>query len=155
MNKNDTGIEKEIISFFPTQTSKELKTFEIKQILSRSSFNIQLYVFKEGTSEEFLHFIHKFFPSKKQVWLQYLPKLESELEQLLQTNSQNEWNRIKCIVSPSSQTIATFNERNIVYKMLYIPDSVVIDNNKKYIQRVQKMIKIQYPSSSTGCNTST
>ena len=43
---NDTGIEKETLSFYPTHTENEIKTIEIKYTLSGSSFKLQLPTFK-------------------------------------------------------------------------------------------------------------
>ena len=51
MNKSDSRIEKEIISFYPDKDRKGFKTIEIKYTLSGSNFKLQLPVFNEGTAE--------------------------------------------------------------------------------------------------------
>ena len=114
--KNDIGIKKETILFFPIDSSKEKKTIEIKYTLSGSSFKFQLSVFKEGTPEDFLHFLHEFSRSKNKLGYKTYEKLESDLEQILQGNARKERNMIKGTVSPGSQTIAVFNERIFAYK---------------------------------------
>ena len=75
MSEADTGIEKETIAFYPSTTITEPKTVEIKFTLSGSSFKIQLPTFKQGTAEEFLHFLHKFSEAKTKLGYNTCPKL--------------------------------------------------------------------------------
>ena len=89
MNDLDTGIEKEIISFYPSDTVAT-KTIEIKFSLSGSSFKLQLPTFNHGSAEEFLHFLYEFNEAKGKLGYNTCPKLESGLEQLLQENTHNE-----------------------------------------------------------------
>ena len=64
MSEADTGIKKETIAFYPSTPNTEPKTVEIKFMLSGSAFKIQLPTFKQGNTEEFLHFLHKFSEAK-------------------------------------------------------------------------------------------
>ena len=128
MSELDAGIERETIPFYLTKTDKDLKTLEIKYTLSNSLFKLQLPIFKEGTPEEFLHFIHKFTQAKSKLGYNSSQKLESGLEQLLQGNARQEWNTIKNTTLPGIQTIASFNERINSYKKNYIPDPSMINN---------------------------
>ena len=87
MNKSDSGIEKEIISFYPEKDKKHSKTIEIKYTISGSTFKLQLPIFNEGSAEEFLHFIHEFLEAKGKLGYNTCQKLESGLEQVLQGNA--------------------------------------------------------------------
>ena len=64
MSELGTGIERETITFYPTKSERDLKTLEIKYTLSGSAFKLQLPIFKEGSPEEFLHFVHKISKAK-------------------------------------------------------------------------------------------
>ena len=86
MSKLDTGIEQESIPFYLTKSEKDFKTLEIKYTLSGSIFKLQLPIFKEGSPEEFLHFIHEFTQAKNKLGYGNSQKLESGLEQLIQGN---------------------------------------------------------------------
>ena len=121
MNDLDTGIEKETISFYPSNPTVT-KTIEIKFSLSGSSFKLQLPVFKQGNADDFLHFLHEFHEAKGKLGYNTCPKLESGLEQLLQGNVRNEWNTIKQTVSPNTRTVAVFNEQIDAFKKIYVPD---------------------------------
>ena len=90
MNKSDSGIEKEIIPFYPEKESKTPKTIEIKYSISGTTFKLQLPVFNEGTAEEFLHFINEFMEAKLKLGYGTCQKLESGLEQILQGNARQE-----------------------------------------------------------------
>ena len=92
---NDTGIEKEIIAFYPNQTEDDAKTIEIKYSLSGSSFKLQLPTFKQGNAEKFLHFIHEFMQARNKLGYNTCQKLESGLKQLLQGDARNKWHTIK------------------------------------------------------------
>ena len=86
----DLGIEKETINFYPNQTQAEIKTIKIKFTLSGSSFKLQILIFKQGNSEEFLHFIHGFMQTKSKLGYNTCQKPESGHEKLLQGNARNE-----------------------------------------------------------------
>ena len=60
MSELDTGIERETIPFYPTKAERDSKSLEIKYSLSGSTFKLQLPIFKEGSPEDFLHFIYEF-----------------------------------------------------------------------------------------------
>ena len=126
MSELDTGIEKETISFYPSETTTP-KTVEIKYSLSGSSFKLQLPIFSQGNAEDFLHFLHEFNEAKNKLGYTTYAKLESGLEQLLQGNAKNEWNTIKGTVSPDSQSVNSFKERISTFKRIYVPDTSAID----------------------------
>ena len=90
MSELDAGIERETIPFYPTKLERDIKTLEIKYTLSGSIFKLQLPIFKEGSPEEFLHFIHEFTQAKNKLGYGSSQKLESGLEQLLQGNARQE-----------------------------------------------------------------
>ena len=79
----DTGIEQETIPLYQTKSDKDFKPLKIKSTLSNSVFKLQLGIFKEGTPDEFLHFIHEFTQAKSNLGFNSSQKLESGLEQLL------------------------------------------------------------------------
>ena len=89
MNDLDTGIEKETISFYPSNPTVT-KAIKIKFSLSGSSFKLQLPVFKQGNAEDFMHFLHKFHEAKGNLGYNTCLKLESGLKHLRQGNSHNE-----------------------------------------------------------------
>ena len=99
MNEADTGTEKKIISFSPSHFSSTTKTPEIKLIVVWSAVKFQSQVFKEGTSEEFLHCIHVFSQAKGKLGYAACTKLESGMEQLLPGNPHNKWDTIKNIIN--------------------------------------------------------
>ena len=111
MNESDTGIEKEVISFYPEKDKKSFKTMEIKYTLSGSNFKLQLPVFNEATAEEFLHFLHEFEEAKGKLGYGTCQKLESGLEQILQGNARQEWKTIKGTILPGTNTVAAFHQR--------------------------------------------
>ena len=130
MAENDSGIEKETIAFYPNQEERETKIIDIKYTLSGNSFKLQLPVFKQGNAKEFLHFLHEFLQAKTKLGYNTCAKLESGLEQLLQGNTRQEWNTMKSTVAPQTQTVASFNERILAFKHLYIPDPSAVDIQK-------------------------
>ena len=138
MSELDAGIERETIPFYPTKLERDIKTLEIKYTLSGSVFKLQLPIFKEGSSEKFLHFIHEFTKAKNKLGYGNSQKSESGLEQLLQGNARQEWNTIKSTTLPGIHTIASFNEQINAYKKIYIPDPSAIDNQRSYLNRVRK-----------------
>ena len=64
MSELDTGIGRENIPFYPIKSERDVKTLDIKYTLSGSTFKLQLPIFKEGSPEEFLHFVHEFTQAK-------------------------------------------------------------------------------------------
>ena len=64
MKKSDSGIEKEVIPFYPDKDRKIFKTIEIRYTISCSTFKLHLPVFNEGTAEELLHLIHEYIEAK-------------------------------------------------------------------------------------------
>ena len=144
MNDLGTYIEKETISFYPSEYSTT-KTIKIKYTLSGSSFKLQLPVFNQGNAEEFLHFLHEFVAAKEKHGYNTCAKLESGLEQLLQGNACNEWNTIKNTVSPNSQTVNVFNERVSAFKRINVPIPLAIDIQRNYSQRIKKNDKLTVP----------
>ena len=145
MNESDSGIEKEIISFYPDKEKKHPKTIEIKYTISGSTFKLQLPVFNEGSAEEFLHFIHEFLEAKSKLGYNTVQKLESGLEQVLQGNARQEWTTIKGTISPGTSTVAAFHQRIDSFKKLYVSDPSAIDNQRNYIQRVRKHDRFTVP----------
>ena len=80
----DHGIEKEYISFIPSEEIKKLSYMEVKYTIAGSGFKTQLPIFnKEGSAEEFLRFLCKFHNSKTKLRYTNYQKLESGIEQLL------------------------------------------------------------------------
>ena len=77
MNDTDSGIENETITFYPNQSDQETKTMEIKFLLSGSSLKLQLPIFKQGTAEEFLHFLARVRKNDKLTVLQFLDQLKN------------------------------------------------------------------------------
>ena len=138
MSELDTGIERETIPFYSTKSEGDTKSLEIKYSISGSTFKLQLPIFKEGLTEDFLNFIHKFTQAKNKLGYGNGQKLESGLEQLLQGNARQEWNTVKNTTSPGIQTIASFNKRINAYKRIYIPDPSAVDNQRNYLNRVRK-----------------
>ena len=141
---DDTGIEKETISFYPTEASLP-KSIEIKFTLSGSTFKLQLPIFNQGPAEEFLHFLHEFEAAKTKLGYNTCQKLESGIGQLLQGNAKNEWNTIKSTVNPNSNNIAAFNERIAAFKKIYVPDPSAVDVQRNYLQRIRKNDKMTVP----------
>ena len=146
MNEQDTGIEKETISFYPMETSAP-KAIEIKFTLSGSSFKIQLPILNQSNAEDFFHFLHEFDSAKTKLGCNTCPKLESGVEQLLQGNAKNEWNTIKNTVSPDMTTFAAFNI--LAFKRIYVPDPSAVDIQRNYLQQIGRMIKWRYLNSLT------
>ena len=58
------GIEKESISFLPSDKITKPPYIEVKYTISGSTFKIQLPIFKGDTVEEFLHFLNEFNKTK-------------------------------------------------------------------------------------------
>ena len=110
-----------------------------------SSFKLQLPTFKQGTAEDFLHFLHKFNEAKGKLGYNTCPKLESGLERLLQGNARNEWNTIKQMIAPTTQSVAAFNEHIAALKKIYVPDPSTIDIQQNYLQRIKKNNKLLVP----------
>ena len=79
-----------MIPFYPDKDRKNFKTIEIKYSIPGSTFKLQLPVFKEGTAEEFLHFIHEFLEAKGKLGYGTCQKPQSGLEQVLQGNARQE-----------------------------------------------------------------
>ena len=77
MRELDLYIERERILFYPVDSDTNLKILEIKYTMSGSSFKLQLPIFKEGSPEEFLHFLHKFAQAKQKLGYTSCQKLES------------------------------------------------------------------------------
>ncbi len=125
MNESDTGIEKEAIPFALPSETKQSKTLEIKYVISDSTFKTQLPIFKEGTTEELLHFINEFQQAQNKLGYTANQKLESGIKQLLQGTAQNEWATIKATVNPNSSSVATFTRRLEAFFCLYIPEPVL------------------------------
>ena len=119
MNDNDTGLEKETITFYRSNQENEPKYVEVKFTLTGSAFKIRLPTFKQGNAEEFLHFLHEFSEAKTKLGYNSCQKLESGFEQLLQGNVRYEWSTNKGTIAPNSQTIAAFNERILAYKNIH------------------------------------
>ena len=145
MAENDSGIEKETIAFYSDKGEDKTKIIEVKFTLSGSAFKLQLPVFNQGNAEEFLHFIHEFLQAKSKLGYNTGAKLESGLEQLLQGNARQEWNTIKNTVAPNVNTVASFNERILAFKRLYIPDPSAVDIQKNYIQNIRKNDRLTVP----------
>ena len=153
MSELDTGIERETIPFYSTKSETNIKFLEIKYTLSGSTFKLQLPIFKEGSPEEFLHFLHEFTQARNKLGYTNAQKLESGLEQLLQGNARQEWNTVKTTTLPGVQNIAAFNERINSYKKIYIPDPSAIDNQRNYLNRIRKKDKLR-DRKSTRLNSS-
>ena len=145
MNEVDTGIERETIPFYSTKSEGNPKFLEIKYTLSGSTFKLQLPIFKEGSPEDFLHFLHEFTQARAKLGYTNAQKLESGLEQLLQGNARQEWNTVKTTTLPEAQTIAAFNERINSFKKIYIPDPSAINNQRNYLNRIRKNDKLTVP----------
>ena len=145
MKDADTGIEKEIISFIPSYDKSKTKYMEIKYTLSNSTFKTQLPIFMEGSPEELLHFLYEFNQAKTKLGYSTYQKLDSGFEQILQGNARNEWNTIKTTVSPSVNTVDSFNEQISALKRIYIPEPSAIDNQKTYLHRIKKNDKLSVP----------
>ena len=80
----DHGIEKESISFIPTEESRTPSYIEVKYTISRSGFKTQLPIFKGGSVEDLLRFLNEFQSTKAKLGYNNYQKLESGIEQLLQ-----------------------------------------------------------------------
>ena len=87
MNDAGTGIEKEAIPFTLPTTEVQPKTLKVKYILSWSTFKTQLPIFKEGSTDDLLHFLYKFNQTRQKLGYTTYQKLESWIEQLLQRSS--------------------------------------------------------------------
>ena len=111
MNESDTGIEKEVIPFALPSTLSQHKTVKVKYTISGTTFKTQLPIFKEGTSQELLHFVNEFQQAKIKLGYTTYQKLESGFEQLLQGIACHEWTTIKATVGPNTNAVATFTNR--------------------------------------------
>ena len=119
---NDHGIEKEAISFIPSDKIKKPSYLEVKYTISGSGFKTQLPVFKGGSAEELLRFLNEFQGAKGKLGYNTYQKLESGIEQLLQGTAKDEWSTIKGTVQPNTNTVASFNSRIEAFKQIYIPE---------------------------------
>ena len=57
---NDQGIEKEAISFIPSEEIKNPSYLEVKYTIAGSGFKTQLPIFKGGSAKELLRFLNEF-----------------------------------------------------------------------------------------------
>lgn len=145
MNETNTGIEKEAISFLAPTPTTQPKTLEVKYEITGSTFKTQLPIFKSGTAEEFLHFLHDFNQARQRLGYSSYQKLESGIEQLLQGTARNEWNTIKATLDPNSNNLDTFTRRLDAFRRIYIPEPAAIETQKNYLQRVKKNDKLTVP----------
>ena len=86
----DHGIEKESISFIPTEENQKPSYIEVKYTISGSDFKTQLPIFKGGSAEDLLQFLNKFQGARSKLGYSNYQKLESEIEQLLQGTAKDE-----------------------------------------------------------------
>ena len=61
----DHGIEKESISFIPTEESRKPSYIEEKYTISGSGFIMQLPIFKGGSAEDLFQFLNEFQSAKE------------------------------------------------------------------------------------------
>ena len=142
---NDQGIEKEAISFIPSEEIIKPSYLEVKYTISGSGFKTQLPIFKGGSAEELLRFLNEFQGAKTRLGYTTYQKLESGIEQLLQGTAKDEWSTVKGTVQPNTNTIAVFNQRIEAFKTIYIPEPAAVENQKAYLQRVRKNDKLTVP----------
>ena len=102
-------------------------------------------MFREGTPEQFLNCLYEFTQANAKLGYTNHHKLESGFKQLLQGNDRNEWNTIKNTIQPNTHTVASFNERVMIFKSLYISEISATDNQKNYLQRIKKNDKFTVP----------
>ena len=141
----DQGIEKESISFIPSEEIKKPSYMEVKYTIAGSGFKTQLPIFKGGSAEEFLRFLNEFQNSRSKLGYTNHQKLESGIEQLLQGTAKNEWTTIKSTVQSNTHTIAAFEARIEAFKQIYIPDPAAVENQKSYLLRIKKNDKLTVP----------
>ena len=80
----DHSIEKESISFIPTEESQKPSYIEVKYMISGSGFKTQLPIFKGGSAEDLLRFLNEFQSARSKLGHTNYQKLESGIKQLLQ-----------------------------------------------------------------------
>jgi len=132
----DQGIEREAIPFLPPSEKPKTSFLKVKYTISSSTFKTQLPIFKGGSAEEFLRFMYEFNHAKSKLGYTTYQKLESRLEQLLQSTAKDEWSTIKGTVQPGVNTAQSFNARIEAFRLIYIPEPAAIENQKPYLQTV-------------------
>lgn len=143
--EGDSGIEKEIIPFLPSSDKQTPQFLEVKYSIANTQFKKQLPIFKGGSAKELLYFLHEFTSAKSKLGYNSYQKLESGLEQLLQSTALSAWNTIKGTVEPNVNTIHTFNLRIEALKRIYIPEPAAIENQKAHLQRAKKNDRLTVP----------
>ena len=133
---NDHGIEKEAITFIPSDEIKKSSYIEVKYTMSGSGFKTQLPAFKGRSAKEVLRFLNEFQGAKVNLGYTNNQKLESDIEQLLQETAKDEWSTIKGTVEPNTYTIATFTSQIGALKKNYIPEPAAVENQKSYLLQV-------------------
>ena len=141
----DHGIEKESISFIPTEENRKPSYIEVKYTISGSGFKTQLPIFKGGSAEDLLRFLNEFQGARSKLGYSNYQKLESGIEQLLQGTAKDEWNTIKGTVQPGTNTLQTFERRIEAFRQIYIPEPAAVDNQKSYLLRVRKNDRLTVP----------
>ena len=141
----DSGIERETIPLIPDYEKSKIKLIDLKYTIGTSNFKAQLPSFSEGTAEEFLNFLHEFEQAKQKLGYTTYAKIEGGLEQLLQGVARDEWNTVKSTIQPGINTLASFENRILAFKKIYVPDAAAINNQKSYLQRVRKTDKFTVP----------
>ena len=141
----DNSIEKEVISFIPSEESNNPSFIEVKYTIAGSGFKTQLPVFKGGSAEDFLRFLNKFSNAKTKLGYTNYQKLQNGIEQLLQGTAKDEWSTIKGTAQPGINMLNSFNDRLEAFRQIYIPEPAAMENQKSYLQRIRKTDKLTVP----------
>ena len=136
--EQDSGIEKKIIPFLPSIDKKKPSFLEIKYTISGIQFKKQWPIFKGGSAEELLYFLHEFMEAKAKLGYNAYQKLESGLEQLLQGTALSAWKTTKATVHPNTNTLQSFSVKVEGFRYLYIPGNAAIDNQKAHLHCIKK-----------------
>ena len=141
----DHGIEKESISFIPTEENRKPSYIEVKYTISGSGFKTQLPIFKGSSAEDLLRFLNEFQGARAKLGYCNYQKLESGIEQLLQGTAKDEWNTIKGTVQPGTNILQSFKRRIEALRQIYIPEPAAVENKKSYLLRVRKIDRLTVP----------